>query len=173
MRAMFGLVSLLVVILIICLIFRYIEAPKLEEGKKAQDQARQISGRGDDGRAAVDSFKIAPERRGNRLEGLLVTDVTPGGAVDTYYGLKKGDRIVQITNGGSLQKIGDASNDDPELAKAQIHNAFQASDPIVVIRNGQQLTLPQSPAQPARSPAPARNTEQDQVNSVLKGLQSH
>jgi len=138
MRAVFGLVSLLVVVAIMVWLFSMYSIPTAREGKKAQDQARQISGRGDDGVAAIHSFQVEPNLRGNKLESLDVTNVTPGGALASY-GLQKGDKIIEI-NG---TKVGDLSNNDAELAKAQVHDAFQRSQSLVVLRNGQPVTLPQ------------------------------
>ena len=164
MRAMFGLVGLLVTVGVLLMIFRFIEAPTLERGKQAQDEARQISGRGDDGVAAVDSFKVDPKYRGSDLQALTVTDVTPGGAL-AAYGLQKGDDIVQV-NG---MKVGDVSNNDPETAKALVHQAFQASQPIVVSRGGQRITLPASGATPA-PPAAGSNTPQNQLNNINNAI---
>jgi S1-C subfamily serine protease len=160
MRAMLGLVSLLVTMGIILWLFSMYSIPAAREGKKAQEQSRQISGRGEDGRAAIDSFKVEPQLRGNQLQSLEVTDVTPGGALASY-GLQKGDQIVQV-NG---TKVGDLSNNDAELAKAQIHDAFRASQPIVVLRNGRQLTLPQGDG--VSPPAPgAQNTGANPLDSI-------
>lgn len=141
MRAMFGLVSLLVVVGVMVWLFSMTSIPTAREGKKAQDQARQISGRGADGRPVTDSFKVEPFMRGNQLEGLDVTAVTPGGAM-ADYGLQKGDRILEI-NGS---KVGEMSNNDPELSKDLIMDAYRGSQPIVVLRDGQQITLPANPA---------------------------
>lgn len=155
MRAMFGLVSLLVVVGILVLVFRMFEVPTIEKGQEAHDQVQQISGRGQDGGSAMDSFKVEPEQRGSQLESLEVTDVRPGGAADTFYGMKKGDRIVEITSGGSLQSINNASNGDAEMAKAMlVQSSFEASQPIVVMRDGKRLTLPLSAA-PAVTNTPA------------------
>ena len=135
---MFGLVSLLVVIGIMCLIFAKIEAPVIKQGEKAQDQARQISGHGENGAPAIDSFKTQAKMRGSNLEGLTVTAVTPGGAL-AAYGLQVGDEIVSV-NGA---KVGDISVDDAETAKAMVvQTGFQGNNPIVVLRNGQPVTLP-------------------------------
>lgn len=168
MRAMFGLVGLLVTVGVVVWLFSLTSIPTAKEGEKAHEQAQQISGRGQDGGAAVDSFKVRSEMRGNRLESLLVTDLTAGGAVDQFYGLKKGDRIVQISTHGVLTKIGDVSNDDEKTAKAMVHDAYQASEPIVIERNGQQITLPtQAGSTPQSSP---RNNPQDPLNNVLKSI---
>src|SRR5579871_3513086 len=131
MRALFGLVSLLVVIAIIYFVFLKVEAPTIKEGEKAQDTARQISGRGNDGVAAIDSFKTEAKMRGSSLEGLTVTSVTPGGAMDKY-GLKVGDEIVSV-NGTDLAAIAN----DADTAKAMaVQNGFQGGNPVVVMRGG-------------------------------------
>jgi len=137
MRGMFGLVSLLLAALIIAYLWSQHTAVVAHEGKKAQDEARQISGRGQDGRAAINSFTVNPEMKGNRLDALEVTDVVPGGAL-ADYGLKKGDKIIKIGD----TTVGNRSNDDPELAKAQVHEAYQRSESITVLRKGQEVMLP-------------------------------
>ena len=172
MRAVVGLVSLLVVIAIIYLVFIKVEAPAIQQGEKAKDEARQISGRGDDGKAAIDSFKTQPKMRGSTLDALTVTDVTPGGAL-AQYGLQKGDEITQV-NG---MKVGDLSVNDPETAKAMVvQNGFQAMAPIVVMRDGKQITLPDKGGAASGSPAPgspapaAPNTVQNQLKNL--GIQT-
>ena len=164
MRAVFGLVSLLVVIAIMMWLFSMYSIPVAREGKTAQDQARQISGRGDDGVAAIHSFQVEPNLRGSKLQSLDVTNVTPGGALASY-GLEKGDKIVEI-NG---TKVGDLSNNDSELAKAQVHDAFQRSQPIVVLRDGQPVTLPQAPSQATAQPA--AGAARSQLDSIKNSIQ--
>jgi hypothetical protein len=157
MRAMFGLAALLVGVAVMFYVFTKNTADTLRVAKPMQEQAQQMSGRGQDGQSASSSFKVEPQQRGNQLDALLVTDVTPGGAADTFYGMKKGDRIIEISSGGSLMKINDASNGDPGMAKDMlIQGSFEASLPIMVMRDGKQLTLPASMA-PAvtNTPAPA------------------
>jgi len=162
MRAMFGLVSLLVMIAIIMLIFRQIEYPTIKQGENAQDQARQLSGRGQDGQAAITSFKTEGKFRGSNLEALVVTSVTPGGAMDDY-GLKKGDQIIEV-NGS---KVGDIAVNDPETAKAMVvQNGFQAMAPIVVLRNGQQVTLQQNAGAPHGAAQPQENPIQRQLDAI-------
>jgi hypothetical protein len=176
---MFGLVSLLVVLGLAMLIFKYFEAPVIEQGIKAQDQARQISGRGDDGRAAVDSFKTEGKRRGNDLVGLTVTDVTAGGAL-AAYGLQTGDEIIEI-NGTSVGAI-----NDPETAKAMVvQNGFQGGNPVVVLRQGNKIVLPNKnatgaaagattqpgmPAAPPTANPPQNNSVKDQLKNL--GIQT-
>jgi hypothetical protein len=193
MRAMFGLVSLLVVIGIMVLMFRMFEVPTIERGKVAHDEAQQMSGRGQDGQSAERSFEVEPEQHGSKLDALVVTGVRPGGAADTFYGLKKGDKIIEISTGGGLQKVNDASNGDPGMAKAMLAQySFAASQPIMVIRDGKQMILPasaapaapntpaanpsqsqaqgQQPAQAPNQPLPERGNVHTQVENIIKGI---
>jgi hypothetical protein len=157
MRAMFGLAALLVGVGVMFYVFTKNTADTLRVAKPMQDQAQQMSGRGQDGRSAMNSFKADPQMQGNKLHALLVTEVAPGGAADTFYGLKKGDQIIEISTNGGMQRVSDASNNDPEMAKAMlVQGSFEASLPIIVQRDGQQLTLPASAA-PAVTNAPAAN----------------
>jgi hypothetical protein len=163
MRAMFGLVALLVGVAVLFWVFTKNTAETLRVSKPMHDEAQQMSGRGQDGQSAENSFQVEPQQRGSQLDALLVTDVTPGGAADTYYGLKKGDRIVSISTGAGLQKVNDASNGDPGMAKAMLAQySFGGSLPILVQRNGQQLTLPASAAQAAATNAPANPAQAQQ-----------
>lgn len=164
MRAMFGLVALLVGVAVLFWVFTKNTAETLRVSKPMHDQAQQMSGRGQDGQSAENSFQVEPQQSGSRLDALLVTDVTPGGAADTFYGLKKGDRIVSIDVGSGLQKVNDASNGDPGMAKSMLAQySFASSRPILVQRNGQQLTLPASAAEAAATNAPATNPTQAQA----------
>jgi S1-C subfamily serine protease len=186
MRMAFGLVSLLVVIAIMLVLFKTFEAPTIETGQKAKDQAIQISGRGHDGGDALSSFAVQPKRRGSTLDGLTVVSVQPGGAMADYYGIQPGDEIVSVDG----MKLGDIANDDVDTAKAMlVQRGYQASAPILVIRNGQQFNLPDqknlaataAPAPTATAPAatnappannpPAGNSVQDQLKNL--GIQTH
>ncbi|HEY2586030.1 MAG TPA: hypothetical protein VGI81_09745 [Tepidisphaeraceae bacterium] len=192
MRAIFGLGALLVAVGIMFYVFTKNTAETLKVAKPMQEQAQQMSGRGQDGVGAEHSFQCEPVQRGTRLDALLVTAVTPGGAADTFYGLKKGDKIISISTSGGLQKVNDASNGDAEMAKAMLAQySFSASQPIVVERNGQQLTLPASaapavtnapdaspsqsqaqaqPAQTPNQPPPERGNVHSQVENIIKGI---
>jgi hypothetical protein len=191
MRGMFGLVGLLVTVAVIAVIFVKMEAPVATQGRKAQDQAQQISGHGDDGRAMTDSFKTEPQEQGGKLKALLVTEVTSGGAADDYYGLKKGDVVTSIEMPHlGWQKISDSLTNDATMSKINIQEAYQAAMHIVVMRNGKQITLPPlanstaspapavtgsapTPSTPAQSPpatpAAPRNVY-DQINNITKSI---
>jgi S1-C subfamily serine protease len=136
MRMTFGLVSLLVVLAVVMYLFKTVDAPEIEGAKKAQDQAQQISGRDANGVAAMSSYKAEEFDVGNQLRGIKITDVTAGGPMDQFYGLKVGDVVLQI---GGLDA---ASLGDYGSAKGQLDQAFQESKSLLVDRGGTQMTLP-------------------------------
>jgi hypothetical protein len=180
LRAMFGLVALLVVIGIIALVASQIEVPIAKQGVQAQDSARQISGRGDDGIPAIDSFKVTAKMRGTNLDGLEVVSVIPTGAMASVYGLQKGDIITHVDG----TKVGDISTSDPELAKGMVvQRGFQGNLPITVLRNGTQINLPDKtgaaatatpgstpPVNPSNANPPQNNSAQDQLKNL--GIQT-
>ena len=137
MRFAFGLVSLLVVVGILFLVFAKNEAPQIEAGQKAQDEAQQISGRDANGKPAKDSYKTEEfDAGGGGFKGLKVIDVTPGGAMETYYGLKVGDVILQLS-GMDVSALGDYGS-----AKGMVDQAFQEAKTLTVDRDGAKITLP-------------------------------
>jgi hypothetical protein len=129
----FGLLSLLVVVGIIIYVFAAVEIPKAKAGKAAQERVRPIAGYGKDDVPATESFAAEGLSRNSRFSGLKVTSVTPGGAMDTYYGLLVSDEIVAV--GGT--PIDALANGDEQLAKAVVvSEGFQRQQPITVRRGG-------------------------------------
>lgn len=163
MRAIFGLVSLLVVVAIMAYLFSIYDIPVAKQGKIAQQQARQLSGHDEDGTAADQTIKLDADLRNNKLADLIVTSVVPGGAMDRFYGFQAGDKIITI---GDMD-ISTISNDDFEMAKAQLlQEGFEKGKPVTVIRSDQklQLPLPNRPV-PAAAPAPAASSSTPQSGS--------
>jgi hypothetical protein len=150
MRAGIGLLALLVTIALIIWLFAAFEIPKAKAGKQAQEQAKQISGRGEDGTPAMDTFETQGVMRGSKLDALQVTSVTAGGAMDAYYGLRVNDEITGV-NGMSLDAI---SNNDDGLAKAQVvQEGFSKKAPLNIRRHGRPMTLPLPAGSPFAAPA--------------------
>lgn len=131
----FSLVGLLVVVAIIVLLQSQSAGPTLKAGKQARQQAEVVSGRGPDGLPAAQSVKLEPKTKDGKTTTLAVTDVVAGGALDQFYGLQKGDEIVQI---GDL-RVPDWGGD--ELAMSMVYEAAQRQFKLVVLRNGQNVTL--------------------------------
>ncbi|MDB5358543.1 MAG: hypothetical protein JWN24_4996 [Phycisphaerales bacterium] len=150
MRGAFGLVSLLVVAAIGCWLFVTYNKPVLDTGRKAHDEASQIAGRENDGTPIGQTYDTTPEDKGGHLNDLLVKRVDAGGAMEKHFGLKVGDQVITI---GSINV---RDNNDADLARAMMDEAYQRQQELVVLRNGQQITLPMqagAPAVPATSPS--------------------
>ncbi len=149
MRGMFGLVSVLVTVgVIVWVMSIYLDSQKGITGpastglNKAQQiagvQQKGIAGINNPGMRVGDDITLDEVMSGSRLRGVSVTTLVQGGPMQTHFGLAPGDLIIEV-NG---MKIGDISIGDPELAKAQVLEAFQRSQTLTVDRNGQKLVLP-------------------------------
>ncbi len=161
MRAIFGLVSLLVVIAIIAWMFSIYSIPVAKTGKKTQVEVRQMSGHDEDGTPADRTITLDAGQRNGKFQNLEVTSVVPGGAMDRFYGFQPGDKIIGI--GGT--DIATLSNDDFEMAKAMLlQEGYEKKKPVTVIRNGVQMQLPNPAAAAASSgatPAAPANSSDD------------
>ena len=92
MRGIFGLLSFLICALIIAYVWSLYTQETATVAPPLHDKAEQLSGRSAAGIHVSESFKTedANDERG-RFKGLLVTEVTPGGGMQTMYGLKEFD----------------------------------------------------------------------------------
>jgi len=174
MRAMFGLVSLLVVMAIIVFLFSVYSVPVAKTGKKAQIEVRQMSGHDEDGTPVGQTITLDGELRNNTLKDLVVTSLVPGGAMERFYGFKVGDKILAI--GGTDFATLSAGN-DVELAKSLLsQEGYQKKAPVTVIRNGQRLELPGTAvpfppsAQPASSSNPPSDSSSHSIADQLKAI---
>jgi hypothetical protein len=146
MRVGLGILSILICIAII--LFVAFSGPGggyvptvLKAGASGQSQASQISGRDDNGMTAQASIVLDEKSSGGRLQSLTVRTVVPTGPMATVYGLMPGDEITEV----GQMKVRDGNNDG-ELMKALVYEAYQRNQSLVVIRGGQELQLnPNSP----------------------------
>lgn len=141
MRMAFGLVSLLVVLGIVMLMFNTYQAPMLKKGKSATDDARQLAGRDEDNAPVTHAVTLDAQDRNGRMEGAVVTSITPGSTLETHYGLMKGDVIVEL---GQLAVKGNMQSADE--AKDFLLYAYQRNEALVVVRGSERLSLPLDPA---------------------------
>ena len=137
MRMAFGLVSLLVTLGIILMIFKMVEAPVIKEGKKTQDQARQMAGRDEEGERVTNAVTLDQQDVDGKMQSVSVTDITANSALQQRYGLQKGDVILEM---GPLSVRGNMSSADE--AKDMLQDAYQKNYPLVVLRGWDKLTLP-------------------------------
>ncbi|CAN5433317.1 hypothetical protein BH10PLA1_BH10PLA1_05230 [soil metagenome] len=143
MRYAFGLVGLLVVLGVIVWIMGgkggELDQAKtaLETREKLEPQLNQLAGRDASGASVAESAALSPQMNGGKLRGLLVSELTPGGAYEKHFGLKQYDLIVEI---GPM----DVQMFDAEAAKVQVMDAYQRDQSIVVQRGAEKITLPAS-----------------------------
>lgn len=157
MRAAFGLVSLLVVVAIILILFSMYSIPAAKRGKVAQNQARQIAGRDEDNAPVTDAVTLDAQDRNGRMEGAVVTSIVPNSALQQRYGLQNGDVILEMGPLSVKTNMSSASE-----AKDFLLDAYQKSQPVVVMRGSERLTLPQDAARAAaRVPAPSPTAAAD------------
>src|SRR6185503_15906588 len=118
--------------------------------KKVEPQVQQIAGQDTSGRDARDSIKLDSESSGGKMTSVLVTAIDDGGAMAKYFGLKRGDSIVEIASQGEVMRsVREMSS--PAEAKDELLGSYQRLQHIVVVRDGMKLTLPAAdkPAAPA------------------------
>jgi hypothetical protein len=175
MRMIIGLAAILVTIGVIVWIMSAITLPAtkqaLDINRKVKPQVQQIAGTDESGRDARDSIKLDSESSGGRMTSVLVTAIDDGGAMQRYFGLKRGDSIVEIApQNGAMMPVKEM--DSPSAAKDHLLSAFQHSQQIVVMRDGRKLTLPAAPVAPAKGGAPAatptagNNPLQQQLDAI-------
>ena len=169
MRMAFGLVAILVTLMVVIFIMKFMYLPSLQQAATVQKEVRpkveQISGHDSStGGDARDSIKLDAENGGgSKMKSAAVTQIVPGGAMDKYFGLQKGDSIVEIaTQGGVMTEVKDMGS--PGEAKDSLLSSYENSQQIVVIRNGQRVTLPAAPA--ANAGTGAGSAQQQQVQNI-------
>lgn len=136
MRVGLLLISLLICLAIMLMLFKTYTAPSLEVSHKTEEAAQQISGHDANGLPAYKSYQAQPYARGTQFSGIQIISLVDGGAYQTYYGLKPGDVVLQI-QGTNVDVFGDYDS-----AKGQLDMAYQSAEPLTVLRDGAQITLP-------------------------------
>jgi hypothetical protein len=140
MRFGFGLISLLLAAgIIFYLSFGYgkhggYEGEALYQGKVLGSQAQQLNGKDENNISAQDSIVLEDVMAGSELRGEKVVSLIPGGPMATAYGLEPGDQVIQAEQM-------DLRGSDGSLAKTLVVESYSKNQPLVVLRNGQELTL--------------------------------
>jgi C-terminal processing protease CtpA/Prc len=140
MRAGFGLVAILVTLGVIIVIWSNYTLPVAKQAIQTKKKVEeQFSMNTPEGYAdAQASITLTDAMRGTKFDGLTVTAIVPGGAMNKTFGLLPGDQIVAI--GG--QRLRDPPYDDPEMARATLFEAKLRQQALTVVRNGQEIQLP-------------------------------
>jgi len=164
MRAGFGLVGILITVGVMVWLLSSIILPHdkavIDAGRHATTQLNQIAGNSSDGSMRFgQSLEFDVTRKNGKINDLIVLSVKPGGPAETFYGLRKNDFIIEL---GPLSIRDQISSRDE--AEDFLTDAYQRSQPIVVVRSGQKITLPQASAK--STPA----TPQQQIDAIQKSL---
>jgi hypothetical protein len=161
MRAVFGLVGILVVVGVIVWLLGapggYLDKTQadIKAGNKAKQQVNVIAGNSADGEYPFrKTVTLDLATSGGKTQGLLITSVNPAGPAATYYGLQKGDVVIDLGQMGPVKN----QTWSAEEALDWLDDAYRKQQRIIIIRNGQSITLPQTPAAPANSNANSSNS---------------
>lgn len=144
MRYAFGLVSLLVVTAVILVVWSKTQVPVIKASRSAQIEAAQIAGQDEQGVRASDSITLDATLANGNLRSIRVAKLMAGGPMERHFGLRADDEIVAIIDRGVTQNV---REHDEDMAKALILQAYQTRGQLVVMRQGERLTLPVDPGQ--------------------------
>ncbi|HWB53826.1 MAG TPA: hypothetical protein VG722_06525 [Tepidisphaeraceae bacterium] len=169
MRMAVGLVGVLAVLLALVWFLHSAYLPYVKTVSTAQKQAtpevREFAGRDTETGAAINTtYKLVPQESGGKVLSLLVTRLDPNSAMVTMYGLKRDDSIVAISWHGDMERVKDI--DDPEMAEDRVIEAYRGAEPIIVVRDGQEMTLK------AKTPPPAITLQAPQQGSTNNSSQN-
>lgn len=142
MRAMFGLVALLVSIAIIALLWSMSVPTTVKKGKEAEEQIKPMTinpgvmndspppavGPGAPGTPAADRLSLSADPK-----GLLVSDIGAANQMALHYGLLKGDLIERAAD---VELRGDEGQ-----ARIFLQQAYTYQRELVVDRGGQRVQL--------------------------------
>ena len=137
MRAGLGLVGLLISVFILVYIWSENAAVVTTASKQATADAQQFSGRDEEGVPVKESIKFEAFLNANgTVKSIFVADVTPGGAMEKFYKLKRGDLILSA---GQM----DLRGQDEDMATALIiQEGYQKKGELRVQRGYQEILLP-------------------------------
>src|SRR3954468_11154056 len=147
MRAAFGLVGILITLGVIIWIMaapgRELQQAQtaIKVQKQVTPEVNQIAGRSAAGDMRFnESAKFELQSSGGRSSSILVTEVDPQGPAALYYGLQRGDSIVEVGQLGPVRDNNSITSSDD--AMVFVMDAYQHKQPLVVVRDGQKVSLP-------------------------------
>ena len=171
MRAVFGLVGILVVVGVIVWILGapggYLDKTQadIKAGNKAKQQVNVIAGNSPDGEYPFrKTVTLDLATSGGKTQGLLITSVNPSGPAATYYGLQKGDVVIDLGQMGQVKN----QTWSAEEALDWLDDAYRKQQQLIVVRNGQSITLPQVAG--AAAPAAANANKSSNSNPLGQRL---
>lgn len=161
MRAVLGLVALLLGVGLMVYLFAANAKTLVGKGSAGRQAQEQVAGIGlvtTEGTRYSDTVSLKGDYRDGKLMSLTVTDIDANGPIARKLGLQKGDKILEVGTQGGLQKVRDVN--DEELAKSYVIEAPRGNWPVLVQRGAQIISTPATantamvPPVVAQSPAP-------------------
>jgi hypothetical protein len=166
MKAGFGLVALLIVMAIIFTLWTKHTATVVEQSKPAVQQAQQWAGQDDTGMKAKDSIVLDPVEQNGKLRYVLVDEITAGGPMEKYFGLKRNDSVIKVIRRGTPFEVKEM---DANEAKELIVGAYSEQGKLVILRGGEQIELP-LPKEANPAPRERNKSTLDQQLEALPGI---
>jgi len=166
MKMGFGLVSLLVVVGIIAYWMSFNHpADTVRQGEAVKKEVRQLAGKDEEGGRAMDTITLEEHLKNGKIDGILVQDIIANGAMENFFGLQLDDLIIAA---GQMEFRGTT---DGDMAIALIHEAYMKRQPLVVIRNGEKITLPDaSVLEDSGNPEESASPLQRQLDAIKPGV---
>jgi hypothetical protein len=131
------MVAFLIAIAISVWMWSTYTAEVVKYAQPAEAQARQIAGYDDRGKPVMQSARMSPEEKDGKLQWMLVDSLQVGGAMETFFTLQAGDKIIAAGPFNFKEY-----EYDEEMAKALILGEYQKKGQITVLRNGKKMKLP-------------------------------
>ena len=152
MRMAFGLAGLLVSVALLAYVWSSYNEQAVRSGVAGRGAAEQIAGveSGDLVGHVSDHFKLA-ETAGpdGKVRSIAVTQIDAGSSMQSYYGLRQGDQIIEVAE----MKVHEM---DGGLAIALVKEAYQRKQTLVIMRDGRRFDLPQPKSAPVPYAPPAQ-----------------
>jgi hypothetical protein len=167
MRSAFGLVGILVGIGVLVWLMGKSYLPYtqqvLRSGQSAESQVQQLAGRDENMRNVAESAELEVQHNSSgQPASILVLSVVERGAYERFWGLKRNDSIVSI---GPLS-VRDAATSN-SAARDFVQEAYQRSQSLTVIRDGQKLTLePRSGESSGSKPSDPLQQQLDAIQRI-------
>ncbi len=141
MRAAFGLVGILVGIGVLVWLMGKSYLPYAQQtirtGQSAESQVQQLAGRDENMRNVAESAELEVQHNSSgQPTSVLVLAVVENGAYERFWGLKRNDSIIEI---GPLSVRDSATSNS--AARDFVQEAYQRSQALKVVRDGQRITL--------------------------------
>jgi hypothetical protein len=162
-----GLLALLVVLAIILVLFAQHTSQVASVNKEVRPQVEQIAGVDESGKPVTHTYTLQAVNENGHLKGLKVVQLAPSSPMRKFYGLQEGDIITEASpQGGVMMSVKD---NDASTMRDYVAAGYQAKQPLLVLRDGKQLTLPQTNAEKNAAKKPS---DADGVQSQLDAIQN-